>query len=57
MTRGIQAVYDGRFHFVRYSDGRTELYDEVLDPAERENLAVREPAEAARLAALLPAFD
>ena len=54
LTIGVAAVYDGRFHFLAYTDGRRELYDLPRDPDETENLAEREPAEAARLAALLP---
>jgi arylsulfatase A-like enzyme len=55
ITVGMRAVYDGRWHFLAYTDGRTELYDVSRDPQESENLAAREPAEAARLSALLPA--
>jgi arylsulfatase A-like enzyme len=51
----MRAVYDGRWHFLAYTDGRTELFDVSRDPQESENLAAREPAEAARLSALLPA--
>jgi arylsulfatase A-like enzyme len=50
---GIQAVYDGRFHYLERTDGRTELHDCARDPDERENLVGRAPADAARLAALL----
>jgi arylsulfatase A-like enzyme len=54
LTVGMAAVYDGRFHFLAYTDGRRELYDLSRDPAETEDLAAREPTEAARLEALLP---
>jgi arylsulfatase A-like enzyme len=56
LTVGIEAVYDGRFHFLSYTDGRRELYDDSRDPEETENLAESESAEVARLAALLPAM-
>lgn len=39
----IEAVTDERHHFMRYSDGREELYDVVADPAEVNNLAASEP--------------
>jgi arylsulfatase A-like enzyme len=55
LTVGIEAVYDGRFHFLSYTDGRRELYDESKDPDESENLVDREPDEAKRLAGMLPA--
>jgi arylsulfatase A-like enzyme len=53
LTVGMKAVFDGRYHFIAYSDGRRELFDIRTDPGERENLAEREPAQAARLAGLL----
>ncbi len=54
LTAGIEAVYDGRMHFIRSTDGRRELYDDDRDPDEGENLAAREPDQAAKLEALLP---
>lgn len=48
------AVRDGRWKYVEApEEGRRELYDLVSDPGEQENLATREPARAAALAAYL----
>jgi arylsulfatase A-like enzyme len=53
LTVGMRAVFDGRYHCIAYSDGRRQLFDVRSDPAERDDLSAREPAESARLAALL----
>jgi arylsulfatase A-like enzyme len=53
LTVGMRAVFDGTYHYIAYSDGRAELYDLRKDAGERDNLAAREPALAARLASLL----
>ena len=37
--RGNHAVCDGRWRFIRYSDGTEELYDRETDPHEWRNLA------------------
>jgi len=37
----VRAVFDGRYHFLRYSDGREELYDVTADPLETRDLAPR----------------
>jgi arylsulfatase A-like enzyme len=34
----LRAVFDGRHHYIRYSDGREKLYDVSVDPAETRNL-------------------
>ena len=52
LTTGMRAVFDGTYHHIAYSDGRAELYDLRSDAGERDNLAGREPAIAARLASL-----
>ena len=49
----IEAVTAERHHFIRYSDGREELYDLAVDPAETTNLAEREPALRDRMYSLL----
>lgn len=36
----IRSVYDGRHHYIRYSDGGEELYDVVADPGESHDLAL-----------------
>jgi arylsulfatase A-like enzyme len=54
MARGARAVFDGRFHYVEYSDGAHELYDVSRDPREADDCSAREPAEVTRLRALLP---
>ena len=53
LSRGIRSVFDGRLHLLVFSDGVVELYDVDRDPGERENLAGAQPAEVARLKALL----
>ena len=55
LTVGMRAVFDGRWHYIDYSDKRRQLFDLSKDPAERDDLSAREPAEVARLAALLDA--
>jgi arylsulfatase A-like enzyme len=50
---GIDAAYDGRYHYVAFSDGRIELYDVSRDPEEKENLAAARPDDVARLKSLL----
>lgn len=51
-------MYDGEFHFIRWSDGRPdELYRLTTDPGETENLAARESRICDLLARLLPAFE
>ena len=52
-TLSIRSVYDGRHHLIRYSDGRTELYDVAADPAEAEDLSDRRPDLVERLIPLL----
>jgi arylsulfatase A-like enzyme len=53
LTAGIEAVFDGRWHFLAYDDGRRELFDIANDPDERTNLAESQPGEVARLTKLL----
>ena len=53
LTAGIEAVFDGRWHFLSYDDGRRELFDIANDPDERTNLAESQPLEVARLTKLL----
>ena len=55
LTVSMRAVFDGRWHYIDYSDKRRQLFDLSKDPAERDDLSAREPAEVARLAALLDA--
>ncbi len=52
---GLEAVFDGRFHLVRFSDGRRQLFDVSRDPGETEDLASREPDVVDRLGAFFPA--
>jgi arylsulfatase A-like enzyme len=49
----MRAVYDGRFHYIRRSDGVEELYDISADPAELHDLAGHGGPELDRLRALL----
>jgi arylsulfatase A-like enzyme len=51
---GIESAYDGRWHYVRTTDGRQSLFDVDADPAEAEDLFARSPEIADRLRALLP---
>jgi len=54
---GVRAVFDGRYHFLLYSDGQEELYDVTADPLETRNLALlpeRHGELLARLRALIP---
>jgi arylsulfatase A-like enzyme len=37
--RGNHAVYNERWHYIRYADGSEELYDRLQDPNEWVNLA------------------
>lgn len=56
MGRGNHALADGRYRYIRYSDGTEELYDHQTDPNEWTNIASR-PETApikARLAKYLP---
>jgi len=53
VSRGIRSAFDGRFHLIAFSDGSFELYDVPRDPEEKDDLALRQPAEVARLKALL----
>jgi len=53
LSIAIDAVSDGRWHYLEFGDGRRELYDVAADPAEKRNLASEKPAEAAAMAALL----
>ena len=53
LTTGMEAVFDGRWHFLLYGDGRKELYDIANDPDERTDLAPARPDEVARLTKLL----
>lgn len=50
------AWFDERLKLIVGSDGSAELYDLVEDPDERVDLASRQPAEVARMAAALDAF-
>jgi arylsulfatase A-like enzyme len=42
-TRGVatESVTDGRYHYLRYSDGTQELFDLSVDPGENRNLATK----------------
>jgi len=53
ISRGIRSAFDGKFHLLAFTDGDFELYDVTRDPEEKENVALRQPAEVARLKALL----
>src|SRR6185295_5950542 len=53
LLRGVSAVYDGRFHLLRYSDGQEELFDVALDPDETHDLRATSADVAARLSASL----
>ena len=53
LADSIDAVSDGRWHWLEFGDGRRELYDVAADAAEKHNLAAEKPAEAAAMAALL----
>jgi len=53
LSRGIRSAFDGRFHLIAFTDGSLELYDVSRDPEEKDDTAQRQPAEAARLKALL----
>ena len=55
LTMAVDAVTDGRWHYLEFGDGRRELYDVAADPAETKNLAADLPKEAAAMAALLRA--
>jgi arylsulfatase A-like enzyme len=58
LLRGVESAYDGRFHFLRYSDGAEELFDVGQDPDETRDLHGERPDVAARLRGLLaPAPD
>lgn len=46
--RGNHAVYDQRWHLIRYQDGSSELYDRLSDPNEWHNLA-EDPAYQAQV--------
>ena len=48
-----RAVYDGRWHLIRASDGRDELYDVSADPAETRNLAPQGGPDLDRLKSLI----
>jgi choline-sulfatase len=50
----LHCVLDARFHYI--SGPRPELYNMVADPAERHDLAGRDPTDAARLALALQRF-
>lgn len=39
----IRSIYDGRHHYIRYSDGREELYDVDKDPLESRDLSLEAP--------------
>ena len=41
--RTFRAVYEGRFKFIRDSDGRRELYDVESDNQEQNNLVKHKP--------------
>jgi arylsulfatase A-like enzyme len=52
LRRNIRAVTDGRYHYIRDSEGREEFYNLVDDPEERWNLASRPGPELERMRAL-----
>jgi arylsulfatase A-like enzyme len=39
LKKSIRSVYDGRFHLIRDSAGKEELYDVAADPGETKDLA------------------
>jgi len=51
----IESTYDGRFHYVRVSTGREELYDVADDPGETKNLVARGGADLDRMRKLAAA--
>lgn len=51
-----QAVFDGPYKYIHSSDGRSELYQLELDPAEAHDLVEFEPEVATRLAERLEAY-
>jgi arylsulfatase A-like enzyme len=57
LLQGVDSVYDGRFHFIRYADGAEELYDVARDPGETDRGAAWDPVVAARLRALLATHE
>jgi arylsulfatase A-like enzyme len=52
ISASIRSAYDGRRHYISYSDGREELYDVASDPDETKDLSKSEPQDAARMRAL-----
>ncbi|MBL8753618.1 MAG: sulfatase [Planctomycetes bacterium] len=59
MGPGRHAVRDGRWCYIRYAANQEELYDDLADPEQRDNLAGRPEfaEEKRRLAALLPSSE
>ncbi len=55
-SRRLRAIREGGWKLIWSSDGAHELYDTVLDPQERTNLAVDSPEIVVRLAAKLEAL-
>jgi arylsulfatase A-like enzyme len=53
LLRGIESVYDGRFHFLRYSDGAEELFDVADDPGESRDVRGAHADDVSRLRGLL----
>jgi arylsulfatase A-like enzyme len=53
LARGIESVYDGRMHLLVWSDSETALYDVKRDLDETTDLAAADPADLARMQALL----
>jgi len=47
--RAIQSIQQGRYKLILSSNGREELYELAIDPAERQNLIHREPGIAREL--------
>ena len=53
LLRGVESAYDGRFHFLRYSDGAEEMFDVADDPGETRDVRSAHPDDVRRLRGLL----